>query len=121
MMGREKITKRGLEAAMKEIDKDDSGAKKRHLFLSAFPMFVLSLSWQNDRFYKQMAQTCRFSQAISILRSLSRGISTRTRRIRCEKEKTLLVLPCLFCSLFFNVLLIGEKSRASAKTGLGQT
>jgi len=25
--------------------------KTAHLFLSAFPMFVLSLSWQNDRFY----------------------------------------------------------------------
>jgi len=25
--------------------------EKRHLFLSAFPMFVPSLSWQNDRFY----------------------------------------------------------------------
>jgi 4-aminobutyrate aminotransferase len=25
--------------------------EKRHLFLSAFPMFVPSLSWQNDRLY----------------------------------------------------------------------
>jgi|EP01046_Picozoa_sp_COSAG06_P030571 hypothetical protein len=25
--------------------------EKRHLFLSAFPMFVPSLSWQNVRFY----------------------------------------------------------------------
>jgi hypothetical protein len=32
MMGREKITKRGLEAAMKEIDKDDSGAKNGIFF-----------------------------------------------------------------------------------------
>ena len=29
--------------------------------LSAFPMFVPSLSWQNDRFYIYMAQKCRFS------------------------------------------------------------
>ena len=30
---------------------DDEGCEKRHLFLSAFPMFVPSLSWQNDRSY----------------------------------------------------------------------
>jgi hypothetical protein len=27
-------------------------------------MFVPNLSWQNDRFYKQMAQKCRFSQGL---------------------------------------------------------
>ena len=57
-----------------------AGCEKRHLFwiatqtlhtkpaetrpfLSAFPMFVPSLSWPNDRFYIEMAQKCRFSQA----------------------------------------------------------
>ena len=29
---------------------NDQRCEKRHLFLSAFPMFVPSLSWQNDRF-----------------------------------------------------------------------
>jgi hypothetical protein len=29
----------------------NSGKKNGALFLSAFPMFVPSLSWQNDRFY----------------------------------------------------------------------
>ena len=31
-------------------DHDGPGCEKRHLFLSAFPMFVPSLSWQNGRF-----------------------------------------------------------------------
>jgi hypothetical protein len=39
-----------------------AGAENGTLFLSAFPMFVPSLSWQNDRFYIKMAQKCRFSQ-----------------------------------------------------------
>jgi hypothetical protein len=33
---------------------------KAGLFLSAFPMFVPSLSWQNDHFYTKMAQKDRF-------------------------------------------------------------
>ena len=37
------------------------GAKNR-IFFRVFPMFVPSLSWQNDRFYILMAQKCRFSQ-----------------------------------------------------------
>jgi hypothetical protein len=40
----------------------NSGVRKTASFLSAFPMFVPSLSWQNDRFYIYMAQKCRFSQ-----------------------------------------------------------
>jgi len=43
----------------------DSVRKTAHLFLSAFPMCVLSLSWQNVRFYIQMAHKCRFSQAFA--------------------------------------------------------
>jgi hypothetical protein len=42
-----------------------SRCEKQHLFLSVFPMFVPSLSWQNDRFYIQMAQKCRFSQGLA--------------------------------------------------------
>jgi hypothetical protein len=37
-----------------------AGKKNGALFLSAFPMFVPSLSWQNDRFYIKTAQKCRF-------------------------------------------------------------
>jgi hypothetical protein len=33
---------------------------KTGLFLSAFPMFVPSLSWQNDHFNIKMAQKARF-------------------------------------------------------------
>jgi hypothetical protein len=40
----------------------NSGVRKTASFLSVFPMFVPSLSWQNDRFYIYMAQKCRFSQ-----------------------------------------------------------
>jgi hypothetical protein len=29
-----------------------AGGAKNGIFLSVFPMFVPSLSWQNDRFYK---------------------------------------------------------------------
>jgi hypothetical protein len=32
-------------------------------------MFVPSLSWQNDRFYIEMAQKCRFSQEVSAARA----------------------------------------------------
>ena len=38
-----------------------------HLFWSGFPMFVRSLSWQDDRFYIPIAQKWRFSQAITSL------------------------------------------------------
>jgi hypothetical protein len=38
-----------------------SSLRKTVVFaLSAFPMFVPSLSWQNDAFYIKMAQKCRF-------------------------------------------------------------
>jgi hypothetical protein len=42
------------------------------LFLSAFPMFVPSLSWQNHRFYIKMAQKWRFC-----LTSIRPGRNTR--------------------------------------------
>ena len=51
-------------AAVSEVD-PAYGVRKTPFFLntpclSTFPMFVPSLSWQNDRFYMQMAQKGRF-------------------------------------------------------------
>ena len=34
------------------------------IFFWVFPMFVPSLSWQNDRFYLQMAQKCRLGKPL---------------------------------------------------------
>jgi hypothetical protein len=39
---------------------DPDEARKTPFLFSAFPMFVPSLSWQNDRFYIEMAQKWRF-------------------------------------------------------------
>jgi hypothetical protein len=47
--------------------------KRFRLFLSAFPMFVPSLSWQNDRFYIQMAQKSRFLQGCAASDGLGVG------------------------------------------------
>ena len=56
------------------ISTDCVGAKNGSVFFGVFPMFVPSLSWQNDRFYTYMAPKCRLSQA-------ARG-TTRTRPTR---------------------------------------
>jgi hypothetical protein len=41
-------------------EKERTDLRKNGLFLSAFPMFVPSLSWSNDRFYIKLAQKDRF-------------------------------------------------------------
>jgi hypothetical protein len=38
-----------------------SSLRKTVVFVLSFPMFVPSLSWQNDAIYIKMAQKCRFS------------------------------------------------------------
>ena len=41
---------------------ETSKCAKNGIFFKVFPMFVPSLSWQNDRLYIQMAQKCRLGK-----------------------------------------------------------
>eukprot|EP01046_Picozoa_sp_COSAG06_P022632 COSAG06_NODE_1763_length_8449_cov_184.922275_11_plen_100_part_00 len=99
MMGREKITKRGLEAAMKEIDKDDSGDIDFEEFES----------WYFNQDPKDQVRKRDNDPPCLVLSCLV---------LSC------LVLSCLVLSclvFFFSTFWLIGKSRASAKTGLGQT
>jgi hypothetical protein len=54
---------------------------KNAIFFAVFPMFVPSLSWQNDRFDTLIAQKWRFSQGI------------RRPEARCGKRHLFLGFP----------------------------
>ena len=55
-----------------------SGAENG-IFFRGFPMFVPSLSWQNDRFYIQMAPKCRFLRRLVIRRRNPEGAASTER------------------------------------------
>jgi hypothetical protein len=43
--------------------------RKRHSFLSAFPMFVPSLSWQNDRFQYKLLKNGVWAHEILVVKA----------------------------------------------------